>query len=101
MAAQIIGQQAPSLGYVSNVPNGYMSNVFGPASNSLDGLSTSKLRSAEPVAVQQYRKVQRMVDTMKVCCGLSRSLTPPPLLFSPHSIFCFLSKLNDFLVNML
>ena len=52
----------------------------------------TRLRSAQPVQVQQYRKVLRMVDAMKVCLCLSSpsssSLSPPslsPLFLLPLS----------------
>ena len=68
MAQSLIGQQAPSL--VTTADN-YMHNVFGAVGgDTSDSVSSSHLRSAQPVAVQQYDKVQRMVDAMKVCAQM-------------------------------
>jgi hypothetical protein len=65
MASQLIGKQAPSLAATADT---YVSNVFGAqgtvAPNAPD--TSTRLRSAQPVQVQQYRKVLRMVDAMKV-----------------------------------
>jgi len=63
MAKSLIGQQAPSL---ATTADNYMHNVFGAVGgDTSDSVSSSHLRSAQPVAVQQYDKVQRMVDAMK------------------------------------
>ena len=60
MASMLIGQQPPS------VADTYVKNVFGGQGDVSGIASPTHLRSAQPVQVQQYRKVLRMVDTMKV-----------------------------------
>jgi len=62
MASRLIGQQSPSL---MSTANDYVQNVFGSAALAGAVAHTSRLRSAQPVAVQQYRKVRRMEDAMK------------------------------------
>lgn len=62
MASRLIGQQSPSL---VSTANDYVQNVFGSGAVAGAVAHTSRLRSAQPVAVQQYRKVRRMEDAIK------------------------------------
>jgi hypothetical protein len=63
MASMLIGQLPPSVAATADT---YVKNVFGGQGDVSGIASPTHLRSAQPVQVQQYRKVLRMVDTMKV-----------------------------------
>ena len=108
MAAKLL---APS--ETAGAGNSYMSNVFGMKQDSIAAplplklqvdsqledpqalaavVRGARLRSAQPVEMQQYRKVQRMVNAMKVCLVLSLSVCTHcvSLCLSTHSVSLFL-----------
>ena len=62
MASSLIVNRAP---LHAAAANNYVQNVFGGGAVSDAVADTPRLRSAQPVAVQQYRKVMRMQDLMR------------------------------------
>ena len=106
MAAKLL---APSES--AGAGNSYMSNVFGMKQDSIAAplplklhvdsqledpqalaavVRGARLRSAQPVEMQQYRKVQRMVNAMKVCLVLSLCTHFVSLCLRTHSVSLFL-----------